>query len=274
MNLLDIINKLDLAKVDQEEFLKPAMRRKLFKKAGDFSLKAALTSLPFALAAMPTIVKAQASSVTAALQLALKLEYLEKEFYAQGQAAMVSTALPSTHKAVFDQILKHETAHVAFLQTALGTAAPTMPTFDFTVDGAFAPFTNYTDFLALAQAFEDTGVRAYKGQAGNLMSDNNTLQVALQIHSVEARHASEVRRIRGEKGWITGTTNTLPATLQAVYAGATTEANTSHTGSTGTINVTTISPTVSTNSKTAAFDEILTTAEVVAIFNTFCTANC
>jgi hypothetical protein len=52
----------------------------------------------------------------------------------------------------------------------------------------------YAQFLALAQAFEDTGVRAYKGQAANLIS-TDLLTAALQIH-VEARHASEVRRLR------------------------------------------------------------------------------
>ena len=35
--------------------------------------------------------------------------------------------------------------------------------------------------LAVAQAFEDTGVRAYKGQAGNLIDDGSTLQAALQM---------------------------------------------------------------------------------------------
>jgi hypothetical protein len=72
------------------------------------------------------------------------------------------------------------------------------PTFDFTVGGLFSPFTDYQQFL-LAQAFEDTGVRAYKGQAANLMSKPDLLTAALQIHSVEARHASEVRRLRGQK---------------------------------------------------------------------------
>jgi hypothetical protein len=45
---------------------------------------------------------------------------------------------------------------------------------------------------------------AYKGQATNLISTPDLLTAALQIHSVEARHASEVRRLRGLKGWITG----------------------------------------------------------------------
>ncbi|MBX9851052.1 MAG: ferritin-like domain-containing protein [Cytophagaceae bacterium] len=265
------MNKLDLEKVDQEEFLKPALRRNLFKKAKDFSLKAALTSIPFALVAMPTIVKAQTANSIAALQLALKLEYLERKFYQMGQAAMVSTALPSTNKVVFDQIYAHEADHVTFLATALGAAAPVEPTFDFTVGGTYSPFTDYPTFLAMAQAFEDTGVRAYKGQAGNLMADNDLLTAALQIHSVEARHASEVRRIRNEKGWITQNNTTIPAAFAAVYSGATTEANTTHAG----VNIATaISAGVSNDRKTEAFDEVLTTSETVAIFNMFCTANC
>jgi hypothetical protein len=34
------------------------------------------------------------------------------------------------------------------------------------------------------------------------MSKPDLLTAALQIHSVEARHASEVRRLRGQKGWL------------------------------------------------------------------------
>jgi hypothetical protein len=46
-----------------------------------------------------------------------------------------------------------------FLQNGLGANSIPKPTFDFTVGGAFDPFNNYTQFLALSQAFEDTGVR-------------------------------------------------------------------------------------------------------------------
>jgi len=74
--------------------------------------------------------------------------------------------------------------------------------------------------LILAQAFEDTGVRAYKGQAGNVMSNKTVLQAALQIHSVEARHASQVRRMRANKGWIElANGGNMPAATNAVYAG-------------------------------------------------------
>ena len=73
----------------------------------------------------------------------------------------------------------------------------------------------------MAQAFEDTGVRAYKGQAANLITTPDLLTAALQIHSVEARHASEVRRLRGLKGWISNDERGagMPAATQAVYAG-------------------------------------------------------
>jgi hypothetical protein len=54
----------------------------------------------------------------------------------------------------------------------------------------------------VSHAFEDTGVRGYKGQAGNLKSSDEILTVALQIHSVKARHAAEVRLIRGQPAWI------------------------------------------------------------------------
>lgn len=90
-----------------------------------------------------------------------------------------------------------------------GGTAPTITAndFDFTGGngsgtGPFATATTNLDVLLLAtQAFEDTGVRAYKGQAGRFLIAGNTnadiaMESALRIHSVEARHASKIRRIR------------------------------------------------------------------------------
>ena len=216
MNLLNIIEKLDLEKIDHEEFLKPAMRRGLFKKASDYTLKAALASIPFAMAALPKIAKAATNDANSdVLNFALTLEYLEAEFYA---TALQSTGLiPGSDMAVIAQISKHKTAHVAFLKSALGAAAVAKPTFDFTAGGTFADvFTKYETFLTLAQAFEDTGVRAYKGQAGNI-TNKTFLTYALQIHSVEARHASEIRRMRGNKGWIV--LSNSETVLAPIYAG-------------------------------------------------------
>lgn len=198
-----------------------------FKKLG---ANAALAAVPFGLASTLFSTKANAASAafmmetpTQALQLALTLEYLEAEYYET--ALSTSGLIPAQDRVIFEQIQKHESAHVAFLQNALGANAVPQPTFDFTGgsgsgNGPFNPMGDYQQFLAVAQAFEDTGVRAYKGQAGNLMSQPEVLQYALQVHSVEARHASQVRRLRGLKGWIPGNdAGGHPAQADAVYAG-------------------------------------------------------
>jgi hypothetical protein len=165
------------------------------------------------------------------------------------------------------QIGKHETAHVNALKATIATlngTAVAKPTFDFTAGGAFADvFTNPMTFMAVAQAFEDTGVRAYKGQAGNLISNNAVLTAALQIHSVEARHASEVRRLRGQKGWITGNSRgDLPAATQAVYNG---EENVKQ-GAVNDIKTITSAP---VSALSEAFDEPLSKDEVLAIAGLF-----
>jgi hypothetical protein len=267
MNLLKLVSLFDLEKVDQDEVKNATDRRSFFKKAGDFSVKAALASLPVALTLFPKTVKAQNATVTDVLNFALTLEYLEAEFYEMGLSA--SGLIPSEDMNIFMQISQHETAHVAFLKTALGSAAVEKPTFDFTAGGMFPnAFSDYMTFLALSQSFEDTGVRAYKGQAGNLISDDNTLKAALQIHSVEARHASEVRRLRGKatsqniKGWISG--KEPYGAPQAIYNG---EENTTHAGA----NLNSISSlnSLSSNAKTEAFDEPLTKDEVLAIVQPF-----
>ena len=87
------------------------------------------------------------------------------------------------------------------LQGALGGAAIPPPAFDFTGKGKYPDvFANFDTFTTLSSTFEDLGVAAYKGQAGNLQG-TPVLTTALQIHSVEARHAAEVRRVRGFVGW-------------------------------------------------------------------------
>ena len=133
------------------------------------------------------------------LNFALTLEYLEAAFYKQGNESGV---IPSKYKSVFRTIGQHETAHVKLLKGVLGSAAVAAPGVDFTAGGKYADvWENFETFRTLSQTFEDLGVAAYKGQAGNLMGSNEVLTVALQIHSVEARHASEVRRIGLKFGW-------------------------------------------------------------------------
>lgn len=267
MNLNQLINILDLSKVDHDEVKAIGERRGFMKKAGQFSLKAALASLPIALTMMPRIAKAQGSTIVNVLNFALLLEYLERDFYKMGLDA--SGLIPSSDRVVFETIYKHEAAHVEFLRSALGSAQGDVPVFDFTAGGMFPNgFTDYPTFLTLSQAFEDTGVRAYKGQAGNLQAADEVLTAALQIHSVEARHASMVRRLRGMrtnmeiKGWITNAES--DGAPQAVYEG---EDNTTHAG----IDLNSIPSIVdiSMESKTESFDEPLTREQVLAIVKPF-----
>ena len=194
-------------------------RRDALRRSGHLGALLAAASVPVALAAVARGAFAQGipQSVVEVLNLALTLEYLESELYTRGLAA--GSLIPSADRAVFQQIAKHEAAHVAFLQAALGAAAAPKPVFDLTARGAFGDvLLNYATFKALAQALEDTGVRAYKGQAANLMASPPILGAALQIHSVEARHAAEIRRLRGRGAWISGN-ETDAARLVPFYAG-------------------------------------------------------
>ncbi|MGR3811084.1 ferritin-like domain-containing protein [Jiulongibacter sp. NS-SX5] len=252
-------------------------RRQMFGSLGEIGKNLAASAIPLGLGVMSTT-KAHAKNpqdAVSALQLALTLEYLEDEFY---DLALQSGVIPagSREEKVYMQISQHEQAHVDFLVAGLTDAGVTpvsKPTFDFTVGGAFDPFNNngvgqataYAQLLALAQAFEDTGVRAYKGQAGELMG-TPYLTPALQIHSVEARHASEIRRIRGLKGWITNNERGagVPAAAQAVYDG---EENITQGG----VDVTTLgsdSP-FTMGASTEAYDEPMTGETAVAIASLF-----
>lgn len=228
----------------------------------------AMGSVPVALAAVAKDAFAQGGlpqGIVDVLNFALTLEYLEAEFYATGVATR--GLLGSDVRDVFDQIRKHEAAHVSFLQGALASRAVAKPRFDFTGgggkgNGPFADvFSNPMTFAAVAQAFEDTGVRAYKGQAANLMGNGTILQAALQIHSVEARHAAEVRRIRKQKSWIVGSeSGGLPSPTDPIYRG---ESNRFHF---------ILAQPASGISLTEAFDEPLSKDAVLAIVAPFIAA--
>ena len=249
-------------------------RRESLNQIKNVGKSFALASIPFALAATSKKTKAATLSMSAAaeqaspievLQFALTLEYLERRFYEEG---LDSGVIPTGDRDVFGLIYGHEQAHVNFLYNALdatGDAFPE-PSFDFTGGPAglsLDTFSNYQTFLALSQGFEDTGVRAYKGQAGALIDNDVLLEYALQIHSVEARHASQVRRMRGEKGWITFNNNTLPAAFSGIYAG---EQNTVQGG----VNLSGMFNEYGGDAAvTEAFDEPLTMAEVNAIASVF-----
>lgn len=272
MNIIKILDHLS----DNELLSKKGSRRDSFDHLKTMGKNVALASIPFGLAATSSKTRAATMSMASAammasptevLNFALTLEYLERNFYRMG----LDTAglIPNEDKAVFAQISQHEDDHVEFLLNALGDDAIDEPTFDFTGGPGglnLDTFSNYQTFIALSQGFEDTGVRAYKGQAGALIDDDALLTYALQIHSVEARHASQIRRMRGEKGWIVKSQNTLPSAFNAIYGGATPESNTSQGG----VNLSgAFDNNGGDDAVTAAFDEPLTMGEVVSIASIF-----
>jgi hypothetical protein len=276
MNLQNIIS--DIEKVDPEIYERTSERRDIFKNFGSLSKKIALTALPFALGSVFSKAYGQTTSdIIGVLNFALKLEYLEYYFYQQGVAnPVITTAAGAAGTGALTTIRDHENAHVNFLRTVitqLGGTPITMTAsqFDYTAKGNFPTWnTNYDTYLAIAQTFEDTGVRAYKGQAGNVKSNRTVLTAALNIHSVEARHASHIRQMRFARGatttkpWITGKdTGGIGAAVQASYNG---EDNVSQAGVTIT-NINGLS--IGVDAATEAFDEPLTATEVTTIVTPF-----
>nr|WP_068889666.1 ferritin-like domain-containing protein [Pedobacter panaciterrae] len=201
MNIVNILEEIE--KVDGEIYERLNPRRSAMKDFYNMGKKVALAAMPLALGSMFTKAYGQSTPTAVAnvLKFALTLEYLEYHFYNHSLLAApgLLTAGTPAHGAI-TTIRDHELAHVNLLRGALGEAAagPALAytDFDFTAKGTFPTvYSDYKTFLAVAQAFEDTGVRAYKGQATELKG-NPVLTIALQIHSVEARHASHIRQMR------------------------------------------------------------------------------
>ncbi|MGN6541795.1 MAG: ferritin-like domain-containing protein [Ginsengibacter sp.] len=281
MNLQNILTEIE--KTDPEVYDRLDTRRNVMKSFAKTSGKIALAALPFALGSM--FQKAYGSPTTPTdvildtLNFALTLEYLEANFYIK---AVASGIIPSGDALNSLTVIRdHENEHVTFLKTAITAAGGTpvsftASNFDFTAKGTFPKvFSDYGTLLAVAQTFEDTGVRAYKGQAPNLISNNDYLTAALQIHSVEARHAAHLREMRkmanllvpsgvDVKPWITlNQSGIATAAVQASYNG---EENVTQAG----VMITNIGgQKISAAAASEAFDEPLTKDQVTAIVTPF-----
>ena len=144
------------------------------------------------LGALPqAALSAPPKSDIAILNFALTLEYLEAEFYTEAERRRGLSGETARFATV---VGRHERAHVAFLQKALGRRAVKKPRFNF--KGTTA---NQAQFQATAQTLEDTGVAAYLGQVGRI-KNKKILAAAGSILPVEARHAAWIRDIRGSGG--------------------------------------------------------------------------
>jgi rubrerythrin len=278
MNIITILK--DIEKVDGEVYERLSPRRKAMKDFFSFGSKAALTAIPLGLGAMLNRAYGQTvpTGVINVLQYALTLEHFEYRFYERGAALAPIPA--GAEKMAIEMIRDSEKKHVDFLKTVI-TAAGATPVsektaYDFTAAGTFPTvFTSYATFLAVAQVLEDTGVRAYKGRAGELLGQKVYLTAALGIHAVEARHAAKIRymrRINGQapdmKPYITGGNDTGIAAANGNYGGATPESTVSQAGVVIT-DLTGVGGKIPSNSATEAFDEPLTAAEVLALVAPF-----
>jgi hypothetical protein len=292
MNLQHIITEIE--KTDPEVYERLDTRRKAMKSFANLSGKLALAAIPVALGSMLSKAYGQSvpTGVIDTLKFALTLEYLEAAFYNAIVAAPgLNTTLTGLNRAALVKIRDDENKHVAFLQTTLQTltgSTPASPAFDLTggngagngpFSGANDPRTNYAVALAMAQTFEDTGVRAYKGQAATLIPSNDILTAALNIHSVEARHAAKLRMMRREAGaavlapadlkpWInnneSGILPPFASLVQASYNGeeVTTQAGVNIAGTFSGV-------TISATAASAAFDEPLTKDQILTIVDPF-----
>jgi len=273
MNILNILDEIE--KVDGEIYERLSPRRSAMKDFFNVGKKISMAALPLALGSMFQKAYGQTnpSSVNDVLNFALALEYLEYNYYNHALTNSTITFPTTASNAAITTIRAHERAHVDLLKSALqitGADGYVDADFDFTAGGAFGDvFSNYQTFLKVALAFEDTGVRAYKGQAP-ILKGNAVLTTALQIHSVEARHASHIRQMVAAslgvalKPWISYAANgndTGIAAVDAVYAG---EQNTMQAG----IEINGLGGASQTQAA-ESFDEFLTGAAVKTIANQF-----
>ena len=239
MDFFKIIDQL--AEVDADVLGRFDTRRAIFNSLGSAAKRSAMAATPLFLGALfskayagDTGVKASAVDV---LNYALSLELLEADFYAQMVAAgQIPVGTPAA--TAINKIKTHEDQHVALLGGANGTGGAIRSLGGTPVSGirfkasAIANFaTSYDTQLLVAQVLEDTGVRAYKGRAPELLG-TDLLTTALQIHSMEARHAAHVRYMRasrpgavaGIRPWITAADSNLPAPAGPAYTNGTTGA--------------------------------------------------
>ncbi len=281
MNINNIISEIE--NTDPEVYDKLDTRRNTMRQFAGIGGKIALTAVPLLLGSMLKKAYGQTPSgnraIADVLNFALTLEYIESEFYIH--AVTRPGLIPDGYDLHGITIIRdHEIEHVKFLKTAiisLGSTPVSKPKLDFTGgsgsgNGPFkGVFVSYPVFLELAQTFEDTGVRAYKGQAANLMSNNDILTYALDIHSVEARHASHIRTMRRKwtndqliKPWISGReTGAIGDSVQANYNG---EENTVQAG----IEIKNINGyPIDFNAASESFDEPLTKDQVLQLVTPF-----
>jgi hypothetical protein len=90
----------------------------------------------------------------------------------------------------FQDIQRHENAHVAYLLDALGDQARPEPNFQNLEQATF------NDLVAVTRALENTGVGAYLG-ALPVINSRDIIAVAGSVAQIEARHAGWINTFSG-----------------------------------------------------------------------------
>lgn len=164
-------------------------RADLFRKAGIAG--GSLLASGVLIGGLPSLAAAKPSKANdvAILNYALTLEYLEAAFYKE---AVEKGKFGGEIGAFASLVSAHETTHVKYLQKALGKAAVKSPKFDFK-----DTTTDEEKFKATAFALENTGVKAYAGQATNI-KQAAVVKAAVSILTIEARHAAAIAAILGK----------------------------------------------------------------------------
>lgn len=194
-----------------------------------------LTRMVAESAAGSVTTEASGPSDSSILNFALNLEYLEAEFYLRGATGhglpddMVGgTGTPGEVSGgrqvdfqsplirnIAREIAMDESAHVAFLRSALGKAAVARPRISLdqsftaaaTAAGLIKPgevfdaYANDRNFLFAAFLFEDVGVTAFKG-AAPFISNKTYLDAAAGLLATEAYHAGIVRATLFSEGLV------------------------------------------------------------------------
>jgi hypothetical protein len=205
--------------------------------------RTAAAALPAALGAVVATTPAAAQStgtVLDALQLTLRVEWLQDEFYGRVLGAIATTPpvsgtlVPAAIQPDLTLIRNQQRQHIALLESfirASGGVVAARPRYDFTGarGGANAPlladvYTNTDSMLALAQALEDLSVRVYVSQTPLLASNNDLIDVVVRMFAVEGRHAAHLRQLRRQRGatvkpWISGNDGGGPVPAATIYLG-------------------------------------------------------
>jgi len=183
-------------------------RADFFRKAGLAAGGTLMATSVFG--ALPSLASARVpKGDVAILKYALTLEYLEAAFYKE---AVEGGALSGDALAFARTVARDEGSHVTALKRALGSAAPKSPKFDFQ-----GTTRDQAKFLQTAFTLENTGVKAYLGQAGRIKTPA-ILLTAASIVTVEARHAGAVGQLLGKSISPDGAYD-AGASMKAVLAG-------------------------------------------------------